>query len=219
MAETITTYKLKDPETALPMDRAEFYLKQVEHFQNKRKPDLAVGIVNIFIFDEKGEIFVQKRSDKKAHNAGMLDKSIGGHITFGDAADFTVMVETVQELQVPSITLRTQEDFLKAYVLLKDYLNTVAVLKHIDTRVYELKKKIKGNLIPIFNNVHLYFGIYSGSVKTVDREAKGVLLYLLEDLEREIEEFPGMFTDDLKFFVKRYRPQIVEFIKATKTKQ
>ena len=218
MAETITTYKIKDPNTAPPMDRVEFYTKQVELFKKNKKPDTAVGIVNIFIFDEKGEIFVQKRSDNKAHNAGMLDKSIGGHITYGDNPDFTVMVETVQELQVPSITLRTQEDFLKAYVLLKDYLNTIAVIKHIDTRVYELHKKIKGELVSIYNNVNLYFGIYSGSVKTVDGEAKGVLLYSLEDLEREIEEFPGMFTDDLKFFVKRYRPQIVEFIKATRTK-
>lgn len=218
MSETITTYKLKDPETALPMDRAEFYLKQVEQFEKNKKSDAAVGIVNIFIFDEKGEIFVQKRSDKKAHNAGMLDKSIGGHITFGDGSDFTVMVETVQELQVPSITLRTQEDFLKAYVLLRNYLNTVAILKHIDTCIYKLNKKIKGKQIPVFNKVHLYFGIYSGSVKTVDREAKGVLLYSLEDLEKEIMEFPEMFTDDLKFFITRYRPQIVEFINVTKTK-
>jgi len=200
------------------MDRSDFYLKQVELSQKEKKPDMAVGIVSILIFDEKGEIFVQKRSDKKAHNAGMLDKSIGGHITFGDVADFTVMVETVQELQVPSIVLRTQEDFLKAYVLLKDYLNTVAILKHIDTRIYELKRKINNKLIPVLNNINLYFGVYSGSVKTVDGEAKGVLLYSLEDLEREMVEFPGMFSDDLKFFIKRYRPQIVEFIKATRTK-
>lgn len=218
MAETITTYKIMEPEIALPKDRAEFYAEQITNFEKDKKPELAVGIVNIMIFDEKGEIFIQKRSDNKAHNAGMLDKSIGGHITFGDNPDFTVIIETVQELQVPSITLRTQEDFLKAYILLKDYLNTVSVVKHIDTHIYELNKKIKKQMVPILNKVHLYFGIYSGAVKTVDREARGVLLYSLEELEKEIEEFPGMFTDDLKFFIKRYRPQIVEFIKVTKTK-
>jgi len=218
MAETIITYKIDKPKDALPMDRGEFYSQQIELSKKGQDPDTAVDIVDILIFDEKGELFIQKRSDDKSHNAGMLDKSIGGHITFGNNPDFTVMVETVQELQVPSITLRNQKDFVKAYNLLKDYLNAVAVIKHIDTRIYKLKKKINGEQVPIYNNIHLYFGIYSGSVKTVDREAKGVLLYSLEDLEREVLEFPGMFTDDIKILIKKYKPQIIEFIKTTKTK-
>ena len=88
-------------------------------------------------------------------------------------------METIQELQVPSITLRTAEDFSKTYTLLKDYLTTVAVIRHINTQIIELQKDIKGRIIPILNKVHLYFGIYDGAVKTVDREAKGVLLYSL----------------------------------------
>lgn len=217
MSEQITTYKPQNLEVALPMDRADFYKEQVENFEKGKKPTKAVGIMDIFIFDHHGEIFIQKRSDNKAHNAGMLDKTIGGHITFGDSPDYTVMVETVQELQVPSITLRTEEDFQKTYNLLGNYLNTVAVIKHIDTQVFELKKKIKGQEVPVLNNVHLYFGIYNGAVKTVDREAKGVLLYSLEDLEREMKEFPMIFTEDLRFLVKKYRSQILQFIKTIKT--
>lgn len=41
---------------------------------------------------------------------------------------------------------------------------------------------------------------------------------LLEDLEEEIKKFPDMFTDDLKFLIKRYRPEIKQFIKTIKTK-
>jgi hypothetical protein len=128
------------------------------------------------------------------------------------------MVETVQELQVPSITLRTDADFKKTHTLLKDYLNTVAIIKHIDSKVISLKKDIKGKGIPVLNKVHLYFGVYGGAIKTVDREAKGVLLYSLSSLERDMKKSPSLFTDDLRVLVENYRPQIEEFIKLIKTK-
>lgn len=217
MSETITTYNMTNYDIPLPHDRAEFYRKQIENFESQKKPNLAVSIINIFIFDSHGEIFIQKRSDNKAHNAGMLDKTIGGHIRYGDSNDYTVMVETIQELQVPSITLQTQDDFQKTYELLKDYLSTIAVIQHIDTKVFELKKNIKGQSIPILNKVHLYFGIYNGAVRTVDREAKGVLLYSLEDLEKDMKSAPNLFTDDLRVLITNYRPQIVDFIKSIKT--
>ena len=161
MSETITTYKIDNPEVAIPMDRDEFYREQVQLFEKGEKPNKAVSIVNIFIFDSSGELFVQKRSDNKAHNAGLLDKAIGGHITFGDQSDYTVMVETIQELQVPSIVQRTDGDFIKTYNLLHDHLNTIAVVKHVDSRIYEMKKDIKGTQVPILNKVNLYFDIYT----------------------------------------------------------
>jgi len=218
MNELITTYNINNLDSATPQDRAEFYLEQVDNLHRGKKPTTAVAIVNIMLFNDHGEIFIQKRSDNKAHNAGLLDKTIGGHITYGDTVDFTVMVETVQELQVPSITLRTEKDFSKTYNLLNNYRNTVAIIKHIDSELYLLNKKIKGEDIPILNKVHLYFGIYNGAIKTVDREAKGVLLYSLEDLEKEIDAFPMIFSDDLKVLVKRYRNQISNFIKLIQVK-
>ena len=216
MSETITTYKIENPEVAIPMDRDEFYREQIEKSEKGEKPDRSIEVVDVFVFDSQGEIFIQKRSDSKAHNAGMLDKTIGGHVRFGDTDDFTVMVETVQELQVPSITLRTDKDFVKTYDLLKDYLNIVAVIKHIDSKIFELEKRIKGKDVTVLNKVHLYFGIYNGSVRTVDREAKGVLLYSLADLERDMKISPALFTDDLSTLIGEYRPQIEEFIRAIK---
>lgn len=218
MSETVTTYKIDNPEVAIPMDRVQFYREQIELFEKGEKPTQAVGIIQVLIFDSTGELFVQKRSDNKAHNAGMLDKTIGGHIRFGDSNEYTVMVETVQELQVPSITLRTDEDFNKTHALLKDYLTTVAIIKHIDSRILLLNKKIKGKSVPILNKVHLYFGVYDGAVNTVDREAKGVLLYSLEDLERDMNNSKGLFTDDLAVFIKKYQPEIKKFVESIKTK-
>jgi len=213
MSEVVKTYLLDDPDVMIPMDRNEFYKEQVEIFKKTGKPTRSVEIVNIFLFDETGELFVQKRSHKKAHNPGLLDKSIGGHVQEGDETNYTVMVETIQELQVPSVVLRTDDDFIKTYNLLKEYLNTVAIIKHVDTEIYQLERQMGGEMVKIANKLNLYFGVYGGRVKTVDREVKGVLQYSLKELDEEIEEVPQTFTYDLKFLVKKYRKELENFIK------
>ncbi|MDH4358550.1 MAG: NUDIX domain-containing protein [Candidatus Berkelbacteria bacterium] len=213
MSEIVTTYKINDPDEALPMERDKFYSGQIAKFKKTGKPTKAVGIVDIILFNGEGEVYIQKRSNTKAHNPGLLDKSIGGHLQYGDTAEYTVMVETVQELQVPSINLLTEKDFVKTLILLKEYLITVAVTKHIDTKLFILPKDISDEKINIANMVHLFFGIYKGAIKTVDRESKGTLLYSLDELEQEIAETPEIFTEDLRFFVKEYKPQIKKFIK------
>jgi uncharacterized membrane protein len=50
----------------------------------------------------------------------------------GDTADRTVMVETVQELDVPSIVVNQSDNFERYYFLLKNYLSTIAIVKFID---------------------------------------------------------------------------------------
>jgi len=216
MSETVTTFKLDSPEVAIPMDRDEFYREQIQEFKNNGKPSRAVGIVDIFLFDIKGELFVQKRSDGKAHNAGMFDKSLGGHIQFGDSPNYTTMVESVQELQVPSITLNSEEDFIKTYGVLEEYLDTIAVVRLLDEKIGYYVKMIHGEKIVIANKKHLYIGIYDGSTKTVDREAKGVILYTLEDLKKEIKANPNLFTHDLAHYLNKYEDDMKKTLKKLK---
>lgn len=207
MAEKVQTYLLDDPETLIPMDRAAFYDEQLA----LSTPTRAVEVANILLFNEHGELFLQKRSRSKRHNAGKIDKSIGGHMTYGDTADYTVMVETIQELQVPSIVLRNQADFTKSFDLLHDYLDTIALIRHIDTTIHIFQKSFMGTDHPIANKIHLYLGIYGGRVKTVDREAQGILTYELGQLEEEMTVYPRLFTDDLAVYLNEYRQEIVDF--------
>lgn len=213
MPEKISTYRLAEPDIAIPMDRDKFYKEQINEFKKNKKTTSAVEIVDALIFSEDGELYVQKRNDKKFHNPGLLDKSIGGHVQFGDSVDYTVMVETVQELRVPSIVLRNEYDYIKTFKLLKSYLNFIAIVKHIDTNTHFLKKVFQGDEVRIANKIHLFFGVYGGPIKTVDKEAKGVLMYSIEDLEKEIEEHPERFTHDLIFFIEYYKSQILNFQK------
>ncbi|KKW42107.1 MAG: Nudix hydrolase 3 [Candidatus Magasanikbacteria bacterium GW2011_GWA2_56_11] len=194
------------------MDREAFYAEQIEAWEKTGGPTRAVEILDVFIFNRSGEMLVQKRSYQKAHNPGLLDKSVGGHIRSGDTADFSVMVETVQELQTPSIVLKNDNDFEKALKLLSEYMATVAIIKHVKTKIYIIDKVLKDKIVPIANKVHLYYGIYDGSTRIVDREAKGTLFYSLPELENEMQQFPKAFTSDMHTFIGELRPEMERFL-------
>ena len=115
MAETVNTFLLKNPFELIPMDRKDFYDEQVSEYKENGEPTRAIEVVSILLFNSHGEMIIQKRSFDKNHNPGLLDKSIGGHIQSGDTADYTVMVETIQELQTPSIVLKDKNDLNKLW--------------------------------------------------------------------------------------------------------
>ncbi len=212
MSEIINTFSIDNPFEMVPMDRKDFYDEQIKAFKETGRPTKAVEIVNIFLFNSHGELIVQKRSFDKNHNPGLLDKSIGGHVENGNTPEYTVMVETIQELQTPSIVLNDQNDFDKTIRLLGKYLETVSVICHLKTALYSPIKIINGENINIANKMHIYIGVYDGRIRPVDREAKGVLFYSLEELEKEMNQSPETFTNDLHLIMKEYNKEIHEFV-------
>lgn len=169
-------------------------------------------VVQIFLFNKRGEIILQKRSNDKAHNPGLLDKSIGGHVSAGDTIVYTCMVETIQELQIPSIVTENKNDFQKTYTLLENYLDTICVLKHIESIFVELPKIINNEKIMIGNKAHIYFGIYDGKIRFADAEARGINFYTFQELENEIQKNPNQFTQDILFFVNKYKKELSDFV-------
>ncbi len=212
MAEIINTYLLENPAEMVQMDRKDFYDEQIRIFKETGKPTKAVEVINVLLFNSHGELTVQKRSFEKNHNPGLLDKSIGGHVENGNTPDYTVMVETIQELQTPSIVLRNQNDFDKTIKLLGKYLETVSVICHLKTEIKTFVKVVNGEDIEIANKMHLYIGVYDGRTRPVDRESKGVLFYSLPELENEMQKSPSTFTNDLHFIMKEYKKEIYEFL-------
>ncbi len=214
MAEIVTTYLLADPSEPVPMARDEFYEEQIAVYRKTGKPTRSVAVVQTLLFTPDRELIFQKRSRRKDHNPGMFDKSLGGHIRFGDTPTYALMVETLQELEVPSIVLPDPEDFKKTYRLLKDHLNNTALIQHVDgPRTYVSKKLIGGEIVGIANTYHFYLGIYSGSKRPADKEAAGILFLSPEALDEELAESPQLFTEDLKFLLKKYKEKIEVFLK------
>lgn len=213
MSEIITTYLLSDPKQAIPMDRDDFYIEQINEFKINGKPTKAVEIVQIILFTPDHEIILQKRSPEKNHNPGLIDKTNGGHVTFGDKPNYTVTAETLQELQVPSIVLDTGNDFKKTYKLLKNYLTNSALIQFIDSQIININKVFRtGEKIAIANKYGFYLGVYGGAMRPADKEASGIMFYKYKNLLEDINQAPQMFTNDLKFFLKKYETEIQNFV-------
>lgn len=204
--EKITVSQVGNPAATRSYSRQLFYDEQ---FSDDNNLPLAVHVVAVFIVTSSGELLLQKRSSDKRHNARLIDKTLGGHVTFGDNPDYTVMVETVQELLTPSIVLKNDEHFAKTYTLLKDYLNTVALIKHSEIGEFKLTKIVDGKPYKVNNVVHMYFGIYDGSTKPADKESAGMLYYKIEDLDTEIQATPNQFSDDLKILFAKYKNDLI----------
>lgn len=213
MSEIITTYKLTDLDQAIPMDRKEFYESQVETYKKTGKPTRATEIVQVLLFTKDKKIILQKRSAFKNHNPLLFDKSMGGHVKWNDSVTYSVLVECMQELGIPSIIIDSTEDFVKTKNLLVNYTKEIAVIQYIDSHTYNSKKIINDEMVQIANKYHLYFGIYNGPARPADKEASGLLYYAYDDLENEIKKAPGLYTEDLKFFIKKYHKKITEFLK------
>ncbi|HLC69957.1 MAG TPA: hypothetical protein VJH75_02835 [Patescibacteria group bacterium] len=213
MVEIITVHNLDNPNVTLPYDRDDFYNEQVETYKKTGAPTKSIEVVNLLLFNTDKQIILQKRSRNKNHNPSLLDKSVGGHIKFEDSPHYTLMVETVQELMVPSIVLYDDQDFDKSYGLLRDYLQNVAIVKKITTDDMVVTKIFRSENIKIANKIHLFFGIFNGATRPADKEASGILFYNLDDLNLEIKEKPEIFTNDLITLLSKYKKEIDEFVK------
>lgn len=216
-SELITLYSIYDPTSGpFSCERKKFYDDQIAIKNNWEIHQYAPWVVNIFLVNKSWEIIVQKRSSHKRQNPNLLDKSIGGHIQRWDPVDYTVMVETVQELQVPSIVIRRDDSFEKRYELLRDYVNTSAIIKHIDAKLHKTTRIIDGEEIWLYNMVNVFFWVYGWSVKNVDKEAKWVLYYDIEELVNEMKEYPKLYTQDMHILINDYGDEIREFIDFVK---
>jgi len=212
MGEIITGYDTDDWINAYPTDRDKFYKNAVDHHKKKKGVLIAAEIVDVLILNKKGELLIQKRSKKKNHNPNMFDKSMGGHVQYGDTVEHTLMVETVQELQVPSLLLNNTQDFENSIKILHQYLNTVALVKKLGIKTRSFTKIIDGEKVEVGNKKNFFIGVYDGAVKLVDGEASGIFWYELKDLKKEMEDRPEKFTHDLKYMLEKYDEEIKKFI-------
>ncbi len=216
-SEFVNTYPLDESSRMLfPMERKKYYDDLIQMHKSWEDPKKSVEVIQVFLFNLDWEIIVQKRASTKRHNANLLDKSIWGHIRVWDTPDHTVMIETVQELEVPSFVVHWRNEFLNKLSVLKDYLHTMALVKYVDCNVNMFTQIFEWEAVKVPKKYHLYLWVYGGSTRTIDKEAKWVLRYSVDELDFEMEKYPEMFTDDFLYFMKNYRSNIESFIEDIK---
>ncbi len=213
MSEIASVYHLNNKDEAHSIDRKHFYDEQIEVFKKEGKPSRAIGIFDVILFTERKEVILQKRSHNKRHNPYLIDKTVGGHMQFGDSPYYTAMVETVQELRVPSVVLRKEEDFKRTFKILDNSLESTAIIELVDHNIYHIDNIMDGEPIKIAKNIWMFIGIYSGAIKPVDREVTGILYYEMNVLKDEMKRMPELFTPDLHFMLNKYQKDIDRILK------
>ncbi len=75
-------------------------------------PTFIHRVVHVLVFNDKGDLLLQKRSMNKDVAAGRWDTSVGGHVHAGEALDTAVRREMDEELGITSCN----PDFLYTYI-------------------------------------------------------------------------------------------------------
>ncbi|MDR2540853.1 MAG: NUDIX domain-containing protein [Candidatus Peribacteria bacterium] len=79
-------------------ERKEFYKEIRKEYDEKGEITRKVKTIRLFLMTSAGRLYVQKRSKYKDGNAGMYDKTVGGHVVAGDSFNMTVVKECAEEL-------------------------------------------------------------------------------------------------------------------------
>lgn len=61
-------------------------------------PELMHPVVHLYIIDRAGNIFLQKRSERKETWPGRWDTSVGGHVSYGETIQEALFRESEEEL-------------------------------------------------------------------------------------------------------------------------
>jgi isopentenyldiphosphate isomerase len=85
-------------------------------------PALIHRVVHVLIFNKKGELFLQKRSETKDVAPGKWDTSVGGHVSSGENLLETAKREMEEELGISNYT----PEFLYSYIHTNSYETEIA---------------------------------------------------------------------------------------------
>jgi isopentenyldiphosphate isomerase len=69
-------------------------------------------VVHLHFFNEKGELYLQKRADTKDIQPGKWDTSVGGHVSPGEAPEDAVLREASEELGLNDLS----PEFVTKYI-------------------------------------------------------------------------------------------------------
>lgn len=184
------------------MEKSRLHKSMREEYKKKGKVSVRHKDVKLILMTSNGRIILQRRSKWKGDNAGLWDKTIGGHITEGDSDDLTMIKECAEELGIPA-TVVINEKF-KSTVAVADLtiLGILTKLVYLDN--YQSLRKGKDGIWVEPAMTQFYIGYYDGPIRFVDSESCGIQVFSIEELKDEIKQSPQLFAEDVKFIISKF---------------
>lgn len=130
---------------------------------------------SVFIFNKKGELLLQQRSDNKYHSAGLWSNTCCSHPEFGEETK-----EAAEKRLKEEMGLDCELEFKFKFIYKAIFENGLTE--------YELD--------------HVYFGFSDELPKPNSQELKDWKYLSLEKLEKEILHIPQNYTEWLKICLK-----------------
>jgi isopentenyl-diphosphate delta-isomerase len=138
--------------------------------------DLIRGIARVLIFNDKGEVFLQKRAADKAIAPDTWDNSGGGHVDEGETHLDAAKRETKEELGIDGLDLEKNAE-------------------------YYFEEENELGIMKTYNVV--YRANYSGEFNFQEEEVAGGAWFDFEEVKKEAKENPDKFAPGLREVLKR----------------
>lgn len=187
--------------------RKKFYEEIEEEYKKTKSITKQVKAIRLMLLNSNGMIFIQRRSRRKDSNAGLYDKTIGGHIVAGHTWYMTVVKECHEELGFPAVVLDDNEFSQAIGNTDVSIIGLFREIDHVNQFMSRRTRKDDEIVQPFISKI--FVGYYDGPLRFKDGESVGIECFTREELLQEIKDHPKEFTDDLKFMIKKYGQYLV----------
>ncbi len=186
------------------MEKKQLHEKMRKEYFKKGQVSVRHKHVRLILMTSKGRVILQRRSKWKGNNAGLWDKTIGGHVSSGDSYDLTMLKECAEELGIPATVVKNE---LFERTVAKTDLHVLAILtKLTELDNFQANYSVKGKKNWIEPQMtRFYIGYYDGHIKFIDKEACGIQVFTAEELDEELHENPDAFSKDMHYILKKFK--------------
>ena len=138
--------------------------------------DLLHRSVHIWVFNSRGELFLQKRAMTKDDNPGYWDSSAAGHLNAGEGYLASAHRELLEELGISGelqfymkfpASRETHWEHVETYFCTTDQIITINLLEISEGRFWPisvLKESVRNNPEQFTSTFHLFFASYLKSI-------------------------------------------------------